>query len=65
MRQSFVDERAITTTTLTSSCQWEILIHFFLRKKRPRNAFLIITVNYRKTVQKKNYVIQNSSKLAV
>ena len=65
MRQSFVDERAITTTTLTSSCHWKTLIHFCLRKKRPGNAFLTITVNYRKIVQKKNYFIQNNSKLAV
>ena len=49
-----------------SSCHWKTLISFCLQKKRPENALLILTVNYRKMVQKKtNYAIQNNSKLAV
>ena len=43
LRQGFVDERALITKTLISSC---------LRKKRPENAFLTLIVNYRKFVQK-------------
>ena len=47
-----VDERATITTTLTSSCHWKTLVPFCLRKKRPGKAFLTLTVNYRKIVQK-------------
>ena len=52
LRQSFVDEKAMITTTLTSSCHWKILASFFLQKKRPEKAFLTLIVNYRKIVQK-------------
>ena len=52
LRHSFVDERALITTTLISSCHWKTLVPFCLRKKRPENAFLTLTVNYRKIVQK-------------
>ena len=66
MRHDFVDEGAMIKTTLMSSCHWKTLVPFCLRKKRPENALLILTVNYRKIVQKKtNYAIQNNSKLAV
>ena len=41
------------TTTLIFSCHWKTLVPFSLRKKRPKNAFLTMTVNYRKIVQKK------------
>ena len=39
-------------TTLMSSCHWETLVPFCLRKKRPENPLLTLTVNYRKIVQK-------------
>ena len=52
LRHGFVDERALITTTLISSCHWKTLVPFCLRKKRPKNAFLTLTVNYRKVVQK-------------
>ena len=47
----FVDERSLITTTLISSCHWKTLVPFCLRK-RPENAFLTLTVNFCKIVQK-------------
>ena len=52
LRQGFVDERAMITTTLMSSCHWKTFVPFCLRKKRPENVLLTLTVNYRKIVQK-------------
>ena len=52
-------------TTLISSCHLKTLVPFCLQKKRPENEFLTLTANYRKIVQKKNYAIQNNSKLAI
>ena len=52
MRHDFVDERAMITTTLISYCRWKTLVPFCLRKERPENAFLTLTVNYHKIVQK-------------
>ena len=52
MKHGFVDERALITMTLISSCQWKTLVPFCLRKKRPENAFLTLMVNYQKIVQK-------------
>ena len=52
MRHCFADQWAMITTTLTSSCHWKTLVPFCLGKKRPENAFLTLTVNYRKIVQK-------------
>ena len=52
MKHGFVDERALITMTLISSCQWKTLVPFCLRKKRPENAFLTLIVNYQKIVQK-------------
>ena len=52
MKHGFVDERALITMTLISSCQWKTLVPFCLRKKRPENAFLTLIVNYRKIVPK-------------
>ena len=46
-----MDERAMISTTLISSRHWETLIPICLRKKRLENAFLALTVNYRKIVQ--------------
>ena len=40
------------TTTLISSCHWKTLVLFSLKKKRPENAFLTLTVNYRNIAQK-------------
>ena len=58
-RHGFVDEKAMITTTLyllvndiMSSCHWKTLATFCLRKKRPENAFLTLTVNYHKIAQK-------------
>ena len=50
LRRGFVDERAMITATLISSCHWRTLVPFCLLKKGPENAFL--TVNYRKMAQK-------------
>ena len=52
MRQGFVDERALITMTLISSCHWKTLVPFCFQKKRPEDAFLTLTVNYHKIVQK-------------
>ena len=40
LRHGFVDERALITTTLISSCLWKTLVPFCLRKKRPKNAWI-------------------------
>ena len=52
LRDTFVDERAMITVTLISLCHWKTIVTFCLRKKIPENAFLTLTVNYRKIVQK-------------
>ena len=52
LRHGFVDEKAMITTTLTSSCHCKSLVPFCFQKKRPENAFLRLTVNYRKITQK-------------
>ena len=51
LRHDFVDERTLITTTLISSCHWKTLT-FHFGKKRPENAFLTLTVNYHKIIQK-------------
>ena len=51
-RHGFADETALITTPLMSFCHCKTLVTFYLRKKRPENAFLTLTVNYRKIVQK-------------
>ena len=48
----FIDERALITTTLMSSCHCKTFVSFCLRKRRPEDAFLTLIVNYRKVVQK-------------
>ena len=40
------------TTALTSSSHWKTIVPFSLRKERPENPFLALTVNYRKIAQK-------------
>ena len=57
----FVDERAMITTTLISSCNWKTLVPFFLQKNRSENAFLKPTVNCRKSIEKKINVIQTEA----
>ena len=57
----FVDERAMITTTLISSCNWKTLVPFFLQKNRSENAFLKTTVNCRKSIEKKINVIQTEA----
>ena len=52
MKDFFVDERATITTILISSCHWKILAPFCFRKIKPENAFLTLTVNYHKIVEK-------------
>ena len=52
LRHGFVDERALITTTLISSCHWKTLVPFCLQKKRSENTFLTLVVNYGKIVQK-------------
>ena len=37
-RHGFVDEAAVITTTLMSSCHWKIFVPFCLQRKRPENA---------------------------
>ena len=48
----FVDESALITTALISSCHWKTLVPIRLGKKRPENTFLTLVVNYRKIIQK-------------
>ena len=52
LRDDFVDERAMIKATVMFSCHWKTLEPFCLRKKRPENTLLTLTVNYRKIVQK-------------
>ena len=63
LRHSFVDERAMITTTLVSSCCWKTLVAFDLWKKIHEDSFQnqvwIVIKLYRKTI----YAIQNNSKL--
>ena len=47
-----VGKREMITTILISSCHWETFVPFYVQKKRPENAFVTLTVNYRKIVQK-------------
>ena len=52
MRHCFVDEKALITTTLISSCPWKSLAPVCLWKKRLENAFLTLIMIYCKIVQK-------------
>ena len=52
MRHGFVDEKALITTASISSCHQK-LCTFCLLKKKPEDAFLTRTVNYRKILHKK------------
>ena len=50
----FVDKRAVITTTLICSYHWKTLVLFCLRKTRPENIFLKLTLNCRRIIQKNN-----------
>ena len=52
LRHDSVDERALITRSLISSRPWKTFLTFCFRIKRTENAFLTLTVNYRKIVQK-------------
>ena len=52
-----MDERALITTILISSCQRKTLAPFCLQKKIPENAFLTVIVSYWKIVQKKQIML--------
>ena len=67
LRHGFVDDRALITTKLISSCHWKTLVPFSLQKKRPENVFLTLIVNYRKIVQKNKIIPfkRTVSKLAI
>ena len=65
LRQGFVDQRALITKTLISSCNWKTLVAFCSRKKRPKNPFLTLIVDYRKIVPKTSYALQNNNKLSI
>ena len=60
----FEDGRAMIKATLMSSCHWKTLIPFYLWKKRPENALITLTMNYRKFVQKNKLRLQNNIELA-
>ena len=49
------------TTALTSSCHLETFVPFYLRKKIPENAFLTLTVNYRKNCTEKQIMPFNTT----
>ena len=40
-----MDQKAMITTILRSSCHWKTLVPFLLAKNRQENAFLTLTVN--------------------
>ena len=61
LRHGFVDERALITRILISSCHWKTLVPCCLKKERPENVYWIVAKSYRRT----NYDIQNNSKLAI
>ena len=52
LRHSFVDERALITTTLIPPCHWKTFVPCCLLKKNVENLFLALIVNHRKIVQK-------------
>ena len=52
LRNSFADKIEVSNMASTSSCHRKTFLPFCLRKKIPENAFLTLTVNYHKIVQK-------------
>ena len=56
-----MDERALITTTLITSCFWKTFVPFYLQKKRPENAFLTLIVNYRKIVATEKQIIPSKT----
>ena len=67
LRHGLVNDRALITTTLISSCHWKTFVPFCLWKKRPENAFLILLANYHKIVKKNKlcHPKQHNNKLAI
>ena len=55
MSHTFVDERKITTMLLRSFCHWKDLGPYWLCNKRCEEAFLTLTVNYHKIVEKNKW----------
>ena len=51
------------TTTLISFYHCKTLVPLFLQNKRPENAFLTLTVNHHKIVQKNNLCYQKQQKI--
>ena len=54
LRHGFADGWTMITT-LTSFCHWKTIVPFCLQMKRPKKAFLTLTVNYRKIAQKNKW----------
>ena len=46
LRHCFVDEKAMITTTLTSSCHFKALVPLCLRMEGPEKVFLTLTMNF-------------------
>ena len=65
LRRNFVDERALITTTLISSCHWKILVTFCLWNNTHGNTFLTQIVNYPKIVQEIKLSHPNNNKLTI
>ena len=65
LRNCFVDERAMITTTLTSSCHWETLVHFCLGKKRSeKSSFNTSSELPQNRTQKQIMPVKTTAKLA-
>ena len=45
LRHGFVNEKAMIKATLILSCHWKTLVPLSLRKKRPENEYLTLTVH--------------------
>ena len=54
MMYSFLDEIAMITATLISSCHFKIIVSFCLRRKRSEKAFLKLAANWCKIKQRNN-----------
>ena len=53
------------TTTLISPYHWKTFVPFYLQNKRPENAFLTLTVNYLKILQKNNLCYSKQHSLII
>ena len=61
LRNSFADKREVINMASTSSCHRKTFVPFCLRKKIPENAFLTLTVNYRKNCTEKQIMPFNTT----